>query len=214
MQHSSRGLREDTLLDFSPKVDNITLGQAGISTHKRLLQLFFKINDADTVVHSFKSAFVIWLSISMSRSSGANTSESCNRNSGRANNAKGVPRQFSMSENSAARYHSLYIRYSTHKYIQIFYTYRHTLWTNIFRHVNSSSATDAQRWCSRLKSLGTFPFRDYKYLGKKQTAIVHLLEERHVAWEILDSLGCYETVQVYGITMLTIIFASWFWDIN
>lgn len=37
----------------------------------------------------------------MSRSSGANTSESCNRNSGRANNAKGIPRQFSMSENSA-----------------------------------------------------------------------------------------------------------------
>lgn len=48
MQHSSRGLREDTFLACSPKVDNITLGQAGIIT-----------NDADTVVHSFKSAFVI-----------------------------------------------------------------------------------------------------------------------------------------------------------
>ena len=96
------------------------------------------------------------------------------------------------------------------KYTQIFYTYRHILWTNILRHVNSSSATDAQRWWSRLKGLGTFPFRDYKDLGKKQTVIVHLLEERQIAWEILDSLGCYEIVQVYGTTMLTIIFASWF----
>lgn len=59
MQHLSRGLREDTFLAYLPKVDSITLGQAGILTHKRLLQLFFKINDADIVVHNFKSAFVI-----------------------------------------------------------------------------------------------------------------------------------------------------------
>lgn len=148
----------------------------------------------------------------MARSPAANTSESCNTDSGRAD-AKDIPRQFSMSE-TLQQGTIQCILDTLHKYIQTFYTCRHTLWTDTFKHVNCSSATDAQRWCSRLKGLGTFPFRDYKYLGKKQTVTVHLLKERQLAWEILDSLGCYEIIQVYGTTMLTIIFASWFWDIN
>lgn len=59
MQHLSRGLREDTFLAYAPKVDSHTLRQAGVLTHKRMLRLFFKMNDADRRVHSFKSAFVI-----------------------------------------------------------------------------------------------------------------------------------------------------------
>lgn len=55
MQHPSRR----HILSLSPKVDSHTLRQAGVLTHKRMLQLFFKMNDADRIVHSFKSAFVI-----------------------------------------------------------------------------------------------------------------------------------------------------------
>lgn len=43
VQHPSRGLREDTFLACPPQGDSITLGQAGILTHKRMLQLFFQI---------------------------------------------------------------------------------------------------------------------------------------------------------------------------
>lgn len=42
-----------------------------------------------------------------------------------------------------------------------------------------------------------FPFRDYKYLGKKQTVIIHFPEERQLAQEILGSMGSYEIAQVH-----------------
>lgn len=42
MQRPSRGLREDTFLAYPPKVDSHALGQAGVLTQKRMLQLFFQ----------------------------------------------------------------------------------------------------------------------------------------------------------------------------
>lgn len=90
--------------------------------------------------------------MSTSRSSGANTGESCSRNSGGAD-VRGIPRLFATS--GALQQGTIQrILDIPGKYTQILYTNRQTLWTNTFKHVNCSSATDAQRGCSRLKGLG------------------------------------------------------------
>lgn len=167
VQHPFRSLREDTF--YPPKIDSTPLGQAGILTHKRMLQFLFKINDADIAVHSFQSAPVIWLSMSTSRSSGANTGESCSRNSGGAD-VRGIPRLFAMSgtlqQGTIQRILDI-----PGKYTQILYTNRQTLWTNTFKHVNCSSATDAQRGCSRLKGLGYLSLQGLQIRRQKADSV-------------------------------------------
>lgn len=122
-------------------MESIALGKSGILTHKRMLKLFFKVNDAGTVFYSFKSVLVIRLSEYIQKSWSHHSWVLWQKQYYGGADAKSISTLIYMSET---------LQQGTiqcvSKHTQTFYVHRHTLWAGMFKHAKCPSSTEAQRW--------------------------------------------------------------------